>query len=65
MGIKRKLYNELLEWKSSRKGKTAILLKGARRVGKSYLCEQFAKNEYKSYVIIDFGNTSDEIKALF
>lgn len=65
MDIKRKLYNELLEWKRSRKGKTAILLKGARRVGKSYLCEQFAKNEYKSYVIIDFGNTSDEIKALF
>ena len=65
MALKRKLYNELLDWKVNRKGKTAILLKGARRVGKSYLCEQFAKNEYKSYVIIDFGNTSDEIKSLF
>ena len=65
MIIKRKLYSELLEWKNNRKGKTAILIKGARRTGKSYLCEQFAKNEYKSYVIIDFANISNEIRALF
>lgn len=65
MSIKRKLYSELLEWKNNRKGKTAILIKGARRTGKSYLCEQFAKNEYKSYVIIDFANISNEIRTLF
>ena len=65
MIIKRKLYSELLEWKNNRKGKTAILIKGARRTGKSYLCEQFAKNEYKSYVIIDFANISNEIRTLF
>lgn len=65
MIIKRKLYNELLEWKNNRNGKTAILLKGARRTGKSFLCDQFGKNEYKSYVIIDFGNVSKEIKELF
>ena len=65
MIIKRKLYSELLEWKNNRKGKTAILIKGARRTGKSYLCEQFAKNEYKSYVIIDFANISNEIRNLF
>lgn len=65
MIIKRKLYSELLEWKNNRKGKTAILIKGARRAGKSYLCEQFAKNEYKSYVIIDFANISNEIRTLF
>ena len=65
MVIKRKLYSELLEWKNNRKGKTAILIKGARRTGKSYLCEQFAKNEYKSYVIIDFANISNEIRTLF
>ena len=65
MVIKRKLYSELLEWKNNRKGKTAILIKGARRTGKSYLCEQFAKNEYKNYVIIDFANISDEIRDLF
>ena len=65
MIIKRKLYSELLEWKNNRKGKTAILIKGARRTGKSYLCEQFGKNEYKSYVIIDFANISNEIRTLF
>ena len=65
MIVKRKLYSELLEWKNNRKGKTAILIKGARRTGKSYLCEQFAKNEYKSYVIIDFANISNEIRTLF
>ncbi len=63
--MKRKLYDKLCEWKSESKGKTALLINGARRVGKSYLCEQFAKNEYKSYILIDFANVPSEIIDLF
>ena len=63
--LKRKLYNSLLEWKEKSQGKSALLIDGARRIGKSYLCEEFGKNEYKSYLIIDFGNISREIVDLF
>ena len=63
--FKRKLYNRLLEWKQVQNGKTAILIEGARRVGKSTLVEQFAKNEYESYILIDFNEASDEVKSLF
>ena len=63
--FKRKLYDRLLEWKRIQKGKTAILIEGARRVGKSTLVEQFAKNEYESYILIDFIEASDEVKDLF
>jgi len=63
--FKRKLYDRLLEWKRSQNGKTAILVEGARRVGKSTLVEQFAKNEYESYILIDFNEASKEVKALF
>lgn len=63
--FKRKLYNRLLEWKQVQNGKSAILIEGARRVGKSTLIEQFAKNEYESYILIDFNEASDEVKALF
>ncbi|MBS9782449.1 MAG: ATP-binding protein [Arcobacter sp.] len=63
--LKRKLYKKLKEWKENSQGKTAILIDGARRVGKSWLCEEFAKNEYKSYIIIDFGNVPKEIKDIF
>lgn len=63
--FKRKLYNRLLEWKQVQNGKTAILIEGARRVGKSTLVEQFAKNEYESYILIDFNEASNEVKALF
>ena len=63
--FKRKLYGRLLEWKQVQNGKTAILIEGARRVGKSTLVEQFAKNEYESYILIDFNETSDEVKSLF
>ncbi|MBO7441034.1 MAG: ATP-binding protein, partial [Bacteroidales bacterium] len=65
MIFKRKLYNEMLLWKNTRKGKTALLIKGARRVGKSTLVEEFAKNEYKSYILIDFSESSKKINALF
>lgn len=63
--FKRKLYDRLLFWKTERKGKTAVLIEGARRVGKSTLVEIFAKNEYKSYILIDFGKASARVKALF
>lgn len=63
--FKRKLYDRLLEWKHVQNGKTAILIEGARRVGKSTLVEQFAKNEYESYILIDFNEASEEVKSLF
>ena len=63
--FKRKLYDRLLEWKRVQNGKTAILIEGARRVGKSTLVEQFARNEYVSYIIIDFNEASEEVKSLF
>lgn len=63
--FKRKLYERLLEWKRVQNGKTAIMIEGARRVGKSTLVEQFAKNEYESYILIDFNEASEEVKALF
>lgn len=55
----------MLQWKNERKGSSALLLKGARRVGKSTLVEEFAKNEYKTYILIDFTNVSKKINALF
>ena len=63
--FKRKLYDWLLEWKRVQNGKTAILIEGARRVGKSTLVEQFAKKEYESYILIDFNEASEEVTALF
>ena len=63
--LKRKIYNDLLTWKKGSGGSTALMIDGARRVGKSFLCEQFAKNEYKSHIIIDFGNAPKNILDLF
>lgn len=63
--MKRKIYEKLLDWKVNTKGKTAILIDGARRVGKSYIVEKFAKENYKSYIFIDFNKAPDEIKNLF
>ena len=63
--FKRKIYSRLLEWKNQRNGRTAILVEGARRVGKSTLVEHFAKNEYESYILIDFNRASQEIRELF
>ena len=63
--LKRKIYDDLLAWKKRSDGATALMIDGARRVGKSFLCEQFAKNEYKSYIIIDFGNAPKDILDLF
>lgn len=63
--FRRKLYERLLEWKRVSNGKTAIMVEGARRVGKSTLVELFAKNEYESYIIVDFNEASDDVRALF
>ena len=65
MIFKRKLYDEMLRWKQERQGSTALLIKGARRVGKSTLVEDFAKREYKSYVLIDFSHVSKQLNSLF
>ncbi len=63
--MKRKIYQQLLRWKREDKGQNALLIDGARRVGKSYIVEAFAKAEYKSYVLIDFNNTTQQVKNLF
>lgn len=63
--FKRKIYDRLLEWKQNQNGRTAILIEGARRVGKSTLVEQFAKNEYESYILIDFNKASSDVVSLF
>lgn len=63
--MKRKIYAELVKWKKDGAGKTALLIDGARRIGKSYIVEEFAKAQYKSYILIDFNRASDEIKDLF
>lgn len=63
--IKRKAYDKLLSWKNGSNGHTAILIDGARRVGKSYLAEKFAQEQYKSYILIDFGNPDPQILDLF
>lgn len=63
--FKRKIYDKLLAWKEESEGTRALLLEGARRVGKSTIVEEFAKNEYESYILIDFAEASKEIKELF
>lgn len=63
--FKRKIYDRILDWKENRSDRYALLIKGARRVGKSTIAEQFGKNEFKSYVMIDFAHTSKEIIELF
>ena len=65
MYFKRKAYDELKEWKEQYADKYAVLLEGARRVGKSTIAEQFARKEYKSYILIDFSKTSEEMLACF
>ena len=63
--FKRKIYSKLQEWKREENGKTALLVKGARRVGKSTIVKEFARNEYKSYMLVDFAKASAEVKSLF
>jgi len=61
--LKRKAYDKLLKWKNNSHGKTAVLIEGARRVGKSTLAETFGKNEYSSYLVIDFFQAPNEVKV--
>ena len=63
--MKRRIYDELLNWKERSNGQTALLIDGARRVGKSYIVEEFAKAEYKSYILIDFNRAPKEVTDLF
>ena len=63
--MKRKVYNRLIEWKQNSNGKTALLIDGARRVGKSYIVKQFAQENYKSFILIDFNKVSEDVKNLF
>lgn len=65
MILKRKMYNKLLTLKKELNGKKAFLIEGARRIGKSTICEEFGKNEYKSYILIDFAKCPDEVKGYF
>ena len=63
--FKRKMYDTMLKWKSERNGDTALLIQGARRIGKSTIAEEFARHEYKSYLLIDFSRISKEVTDLF
>ena len=63
--MRRKVYDELIKWKKESNGKVALLIDGARRIGKSYIAEQFAKENYKSYILIDFNKVGKDVKELF
>lgn len=63
--FKRKIYEKLVEWKNESAGKTALLIEGARRIGKSTVAEEFAKNEYETYILIDFSAAPKAVKELF
>lgn len=63
--MKRKIYSKIQEWKTQWNGRSALLIDGARRIGKSWIVEEFGKNEYKSYILIDFNNVGEDIIELF
>ncbi len=63
--FERKIYQKMLKWKNESNGKTALLIKGARRVGKSTVAEEFAQKEYSSYILIDFSVAGSEVRNLF
>lgn len=65
MILRRKIYNKLLDWKNDCQGKRALLVEGARRIGKSTICEEFGKNEYESYILIDFAKKDKEVETYF
>lgn len=65
MILKRKIYNKLLNWKKECSGSKALLIEGARRIGKSTICEEFGKNEYKSYIFIDFAKREEIVEGYF
>ncbi len=63
--MKRKIYNELLDWKHREQGRMALLIDGARRVGKTYVVKEFARREYKTHIFIDFNSAGQDIRSLF
>ncbi len=63
--MRRKVYEQLLKWKEEQHEESAVLINGARRVGKSYIVKEFAQKEYKSYILLDFNKVSSNIKTLF
>ena len=63
--MKRKIYEKMLDWKASANGNSALMLDGARRVGKSYIAQEFARNEYESHLLIDFAKVSRDVKGYF
>ena len=63
--FKRKIYNEMLNWKRISKGKTALFIEGARRIGKSTVALEFAKNEYDDYLVVDFAKANLKVKEVF
>lgn len=63
--MKRKIYQTLLEWKKKRKGEVALLIEGARRIGKSYIVEEFGREEYESYIIVDFSKVNPQVIDFF
>lgn len=65
MIFKRKIYDELLHWKRTDEGRSALMIEGARRVGKSTVAEEFAANEYESYILVDFAFCSSDVRELF
>ena len=65
MFFKRKIYNKFLAWKAETDGTNALLVEGARRIGKSTVVEEFAKNEYRSYILIEFAKESADVKSYF
>ena len=63
--FQRKIYQQISQWKHDNAGRSALLIEGARRIGKSTIVEEFAKKEYKSYILIDFNKASERVKSLF
>ena len=63
--MKRKIYDSLVRWKQEKAGTTALLIEGARRVGKSFIAEEFARNEYESYILIDFSKAPSRVRGWF
>ena len=60
--MRRKITEKLLDWKQNRQGESALLIEGARRVGKSFIVEAFAREAYRSYILIDFNSASEDIR---
>ena len=65
MVLRRKMYNKLLDWKNECQGTKAIMVEGARRIGKSTIVEEFAKQEYESYILIDFAKKDKTVEEYF